>query len=260
MNTSSHFRLASFLIIALSSCDSQPSGLAQQKVNELEAKLEAARRRMEDLQSKLDSQTATTPAVTPDTPATPNPTTSGPSRYDLERRDNIANAGKQLGAKLQATVGPSTLKSLGEVAWVGMTLEKAGEITGIAVPFHRTPSDDWKSVWTDVQILVALGSLQAVATPEDSSQQLATQVSPGQEPSSLPPPTPPVASVNQVPVQQTPQFPTTQPQVITPPVAVSPTPAQPPLSPPVSGRARYFVDPTDGKMYQRKPDGTLVPK
>jgi len=221
----------------LSGCDSQPSGLLQQRIADLELQCDAARKRADQLQAKLDAKTATPVAAA----EAPPKTVEKPSD---DSKALVAASATMLGESLRNRVKPGLLRTYEEAAWAGFRLEKNGESRGVAVPFFRDSQGQWECGWSEGQIIEALNGQGAASVPQT---------------------TPPVPTSVAESSPQTSITSTTTSQPAT-------KPAEPPAPPPVPqpenkprnpnlpvADKNYYVDPATGKLFRIMPDGTRQP-
>lgn len=238
----SHKTISLLLGLTLMGCDSQPSGLLQQRIAELEAECAAARKHADQLQVKLDAK-ETAPTSTPaSTPAKIE------ELHNDDAKNRVAAAALLLAESLREKVKPGMLQAYEEAAWAGYRVEKAGESRGVAVPFFRDSQGQWICGWSERQITEALEGQPSPAVSPTS-------------PAISPPSPPPAPSPASYPGGLTADRPATPAPPRTPPPMPTPAPAPaPPVSQPrasTTGASKtFFVDPATGKLYKIKPDGT----
>ena len=220
--------------LMLSGCDSQPSGLLQQRIAELEAECAASRKRADQIQSKLDAKENAPPKE-----AVPLKTED---KQSDDSKNRVASAALLTAESLRGKVMPGMLQVYEEAAWAGFRVEKSGESRGVAVPFFRDHEGQWICGWSERQIIEVLDgqtgpSVSAAVPPPATS--LAPQTGLRTEPSA-----PPVQPAAPAPAAQLTR---------TSPAAAGSS--KPPAS--ASGAsATFFVDPNTGKLYRIKSDGS----
>ena len=217
----------------LSGCDSQPSGLLQQRIAELEAECAASRKRADQIQSKLDAKENALPEE-----ALPLKAEDKPSD---DSKNRVASAALLTAESLRGKVMPGMLQVYEEAAWAGFRVEKSGESRGVAVPFFRDHEGQWTCGWSERQIIEALDGQSGPAVS-----------------AAIPPPVTsmaPQARLRTEPPATTAQPAAPAPAQLTrnsPPAAGS---SKPPASA-TGASATFFVDPNTGKLYRIKPDGS----
>lgn len=233
-------------MVLLSACDSEPAGLLQQRIAELEGQADAARKRADLLQAKLDAKDKEQKQST----SAPPPSAKAEAREPDEAKALVGAAATLLGESLREKVKPGMLHTYQEAAWAGYRIEKSGVARGVAVPFFRDASGQWTCGWSDSQILAALdGDVPAIPAP---------------------PPAPTMPAASPAPAVSAPVYvPQPAPMERIPATAAVPTPVPTPMpapepasksAPPRSGANKsFFVDPATGKLFRVRPDGTREP-